>query len=69
MFSLSQASPAQRVLLGPGALAELRFEVDRAELSRVVLVTSATLSAASGLVQATEAMLQGSHQATFSGSG
>ncbi|MHB8313442.1 MAG: iron-containing alcohol dehydrogenase [Candidatus Dormibacteria bacterium] len=69
MFSLSQATPARRVLLGPGALAELRSEVDREELGRVVLVTSATLSAASGLVQATEAMLQGSHQATFTGIG
>ncbi|HUY55413.1 MAG TPA: iron-containing alcohol dehydrogenase [Candidatus Nanopelagicaceae bacterium] len=69
MFSLSQATPARRVLLGAGALAELRAEVDRADLGRVVLVTSATLSASSGLVKATEAMLPGRHQATFTGIG
>ncbi|MHB1499782.1 MAG: iron-containing alcohol dehydrogenase [Candidatus Dormibacteria bacterium] len=67
MVSLHQASPARRVLQGCGALGELRSEVDRAEMSKVVLVTSATLAAASEIVRSVERQLEGRHQATFAG--
>lgn len=50
-----------------GALRELRAEVDRAEMSRVVLVTSATLASSTPLVRAAEELLEGRHQATFAG--
>lgn len=69
MFSLSQSTPARRVLLGAGVLGDLQAEVDRAELSRVVLVTSATLSITSEVVRSAEAMLSSRHQATFAGIG
>lgn len=67
MIALHQSSPARRVLQGPGALRELRAEVDRAKMGKIVLVTSATLAASSSLVRATEELLEGRHQATFAG--
>ncbi|HVD02585.1 MAG TPA: iron-containing alcohol dehydrogenase [Candidatus Dormibacteraeota bacterium] len=69
MIQLSQASPARRVLLGAGALAELPAEVDRGGMTKVVLVTSSTLAKSSALVERVESLLAGPHQATFTGVG
>ncbi len=67
MLSLHQASPARRVLLGPGGLSQLRAEIDRAEMSKVVLVASATLASSTDVVSRVEDLLRGPHQATFTG--
>lgn len=56
------------MLLGAGTLAELPAEVDRADMTKVVLVTSATLrAAASSPTMAAEKLLGSRHQATFTG--
>jgi maleylacetate reductase len=67
MIALHQSSPARRVLQGPGALRELPAEVARAEMSKIVLVTSATLARSSSLVRTAEELLESRHQATFAG--
>jgi alcohol dehydrogenase class IV len=65
---LHQAAPAQRVLLGAGTTSELPAEVDRAGMTKVVLVTSATLKAASSPPSTeVERLLGARHQATFTG--
>ncbi len=69
MIQLSQASPARRILLGKGALAELPAEVDRSGMTKVVLVTSSTLAHSSQVVSQVELLLAGPHQATFTGVG
>lgn len=67
MIATHLGSPAERVLQGAGAVRSLPGELERLGVSRVVLVSSATLKRDTGVISELEQLIARSWRATFTG--